>query len=72
MKTEQDFWDAYERLSKDGKCDGAGGMEYERVRNEWRLAGSPENLEHFIVTRANWIPAQGAARFGQFGRASQN
>ena len=31
MKTVQDFWDAYHRLSEVGKCDSPGGGEYEPV-----------------------------------------
>src|SRR5688500_8268750 len=47
------FYDAYERLSWEGKCDCAGGMEYERVLAEWRFRGCPPAIDEFIVARAN-------------------
>lgn len=65
-KTERDFWDAYERLSRSGHCDGPGGAEYRRVLEEWKQSGCPSNLEHFIAVRANIAPD------GTSGRAEMN
>ena len=52
-KTDDDFWDAYERMSAKSHCDAAGGMEYQRVFAEWKEAGRPTGLEVFIHIRAN-------------------
>ena len=49
------FWNAYERLSEEGKCDSPGGAEYRRVLMEW-IEASPDNMEEFIVRRANAGP----------------
>jgi hypothetical protein len=54
--TEQDFWDAYERLSQTGRCDGPGGMEYRRVLDEWKRVGCLSGIEHFIAVRASLGP----------------
>jgi hypothetical protein len=54
--TELDFRDAYERLSQIGRCDGPGGLEYRRVLDEWKQAGCPSGIEHFITVRANIGP----------------
>ena len=50
------FYEAYSRLAADGKCDSAGGMEYIRVLGEWKDAGTPKDIESFIVMRANVAP----------------
>jgi hypothetical protein len=50
------FWAAYEQLSASGWCDGAGGAEYDRVREEWEKAGRPEDVDAFIRRRANVGP----------------
>lgn len=47
------FLEAYQRLSKLGKCDMPGGAEYDRVKMEWIEAGKPDNLDEFITQRAN-------------------
>lgn len=47
------FEAAYERLAQVGACDTPGGVEYQRVRAEWRRAGRPEDVETFIRERAN-------------------
>lgn len=65
----QEFFDTYDRLAEDGKCDGAGGMEYERVLSEWRCLGCPGagktgSIEQFIVCRANALEdGRGRERF---------
>lgn len=53
--TLNDFWDAYERLAHEGKCDSPGGGEFTRVQYEWQLWGRPDP-EEFIVQRANVGP----------------
>ena len=53
MKDEQDFRAAYERLSKDGKCDTPDTREYERVLKEWHSLACFSDLDRFIVARAN-------------------
>jgi hypothetical protein len=50
-----EFFEAYERLAKEGKCDCAGGMEYRRVLREW-IENKPDDLDEFIVRRANVGP----------------
>jgi hypothetical protein len=45
------FRTAWERLSDDGYCDGAGGMEYHRVREEFISAGGARNIDAFITRR---------------------
>lgn len=50
---QDEFYDAYDRLSEEGKCDSPGGMEYTRVRDEWVRAGRPADIESFIIRRAN-------------------
>ncbi len=52
------FFAAYDRLADDGKCDCAGGMEYRRVLREWIDAGQPDDLDEFIVRRANVGPCE--------------
>lgn len=51
-----EFFAVYERLSKEGKCDIAGGMEYLRVLREWIEDGQPDDLDEFIYRRANIGP----------------
>ena len=53
------FWDAYDRLSEDGHCDGVGGGEFTRVLGEWvdlypseKPTGS--ELDEYIQWRANF------------------
>ena len=50
-----EFYAAYERLAEEGKCDGAGGMEYRRVLAEW-IVDQSEDLDEFIHRRANVGP----------------
>jgi hypothetical protein len=50
-----EFWNAYERLSEEGKCDSPGGGEYRRVLTEW-IEDSPDDLDEFISRRANASP----------------
>ncbi|MAX38776.1 MAG: hypothetical protein CME33_19640 [Gimesia sp.] len=50
-----EFFAAYERLAKEGKCDCAGGMEYRRVLAEW-IEKKPTDMDSFIVSRANAGP----------------
>jgi hypothetical protein len=52
------FRDNYERISQDGYCDSPGGCEYRRVREEFLLAGCPNNVEQFIRWRANAGPLE--------------
>lgn len=52
-----DFFAAYERLSKQGKCDRPGEMEYGRVLAEW-IEDRPDDLEKFIVQRSNVGPIE--------------
>src|ERR1700722_15035968 len=47
------FDSAYAALSCEGACDCPGSSEWERVRAEWVLAGSPGNIEAFIRHHAN-------------------
>lgn len=44
---------AYWRLSRQGHCDAPGGMEYQRVLNEWRMARKPWRVFRFIKYHAN-------------------
>lgn len=51
-----DFDEAYARLAEVGKCDSPFGKEYQRVLGEWLAEGKPEDIEEFIVRRANIRP----------------
>ena len=58
---EQNFYAVYEGLSEKGWCDSAGEMEYQRVLEEWTLAGKPgadglAELVQFIRWAANQRP----------------
>ena len=53
---EERFEEAYERLSEQGACDSPAGMEFKRVREEWRRLGRPHNIDEFIRIRANVPP----------------
>ena len=57
-KLDEDFYRAYERLSKIGRCDSPGGMEYQRVFEEWKEAGRPLEIDAFIGEQANSIPPE--------------
>lgn len=61
QERERDFYRAYERLAEEGKCDAAGGREYQRVRQEWKDAGRPDDMDGFIIKRANVSPFDLAA-----------
>ncbi len=50
------FRKAYERLSKQGRCDEPGGSEYERVFSEWVADGCTPEVELFIGVYANSPP----------------
>lgn len=52
-----DFFTAYQRLSKQGKCDSPGGMEYKRVLAEW-LDDRSVDLDDFIVEQVNVGPIE--------------
>ena len=53
-----EFWNAYDRLSEEGKCDVAGGMECRRVLGEWLVnLDESRELDEFIRERANYVPA---------------
>jgi hypothetical protein len=56
MAGKIDFDAAYERLSDEGECDIPGGLEYQRVLAEWKASGCPEDVEAFIIDRANALP----------------
>lgn len=49
------FRSVYEALSNEGVCDSPGGVEYQRVLQEWLDAGRPE-ASVFIRLRANAGP----------------
>jgi hypothetical protein len=49
----QDFQDAYERLSREGKCNGPGSWEHIRVLKEWFDLGQPKPIDDFIFYHAN-------------------
>jgi hypothetical protein len=55
MMTEAAFNAVHRRLATEGACDSTGGMEYERVKREWLVAGRPE-IEPFIRARSNVGP----------------
>ena len=50
------FDHAWRLLAKLGCCDSHGGMEYQRVRDEWTTAGRPTAFQAFIRRRANVGP----------------
>ncbi len=54
--TEEDFYDVYEFMADEGKCDSPGGSEYKRVLDEWEKAGRPENIREFIDRETNLYP----------------
>ncbi len=45
----KDFRCVWKSLAEMGKCDGIGGMEYRRMRHQWREEGYPTNIEEFIL-----------------------
>jgi len=51
----REFWNAYERLSVEGKCDYPGGAEYRRVLTDW-VEDQPDDLDEFIGRRASASP----------------
>ncbi|AMV19862.1 hypothetical protein [Planctomyces sp. SH-PL14] len=53
MTSEQEFREAYDKLSAIDKCDHPVGREYQRVLKEWLSLGGPRPIEQFIVTRVN-------------------
>ncbi len=61
------FFDTYERLSRTGVCDSAGGMEYHRVRDEWEAAGCPEEVADFIKVAANRSSDEALAAASKLG-----
>lgn len=48
--------DTWERLSRDGACDGIDGAEYTRVTDFWRESDQAEVMEDFIRREANRGP----------------
>jgi hypothetical protein len=53
MIPHHEFWQAYERLSREGRCDNAGGAEYRRLFADWNSHGCPSSLDEFITSRVN-------------------
>lgn len=43
---------AHRVLADQGRCDGTGGVEYHRVREEWYEEGCPPDVEAFIRERS--------------------
>lgn len=58
MKRRGRFWRVYYRLMMRGYCDSPGGMEYRRVKREWRAAGRPRPIADFIKRAANRGPVR--------------
>ncbi len=54
-KYNEEFAAAYRAMAAQGHCDTLGGMESERVYEEWQLAAQPA-LWEFIRERANAGP----------------
>lgn len=55
--SEHPFDTTWKKLADQGKCDGHGGAEYQRVRREYNSNPVPDHqLEDFIYKRANSIP----------------
>ena len=52
----QDFQGAYERLSREGKCNSPGSWEHIRMLKEWFDLGQPKPIDDFIFNHAN-IPS---------------
>lgn len=46
----------WKKLAKKGKCDSLGGMEWDRVSQEWREWGEKQAIKQFIAKRANLTP----------------
>lgn len=58
-----EFRRVYHYMSKLGKCDAVGGVEYRRVLSEWKHAGRPVGISAFILKAANRPPSpQGEIR----------
>jgi len=47
------FQSAWKLLELQGKCDGIGGCQWERIIMEFVRAGFPAEVSTFIVERAN-------------------
>jgi len=43
----------YGRLNEKGLCDAPGGTEHFRIAREWDRAGRPDDIEAFVIERAN-------------------
>jgi hypothetical protein len=51
---QQSWFDAvWDDLSRFGRCDERGGIEYRRVLALWAEAGRPAHVEGFILMYAN-------------------
>lgn len=48
----REFYWVWRRLACEGACDGVGGSQYLRVRDEWENAGRPADIDSFIRRRA--------------------
>ena len=46
---KDDFYRVYDELAKKGKTDGAGGMEYRRVRLAWEKSDKSSPMKKFIL-----------------------
>jgi len=55
MGEREEFARAWRELERLGMCDGAGGVEYRRVLNEWRQIGRFASMLAFIRRRANLL-----------------
>lgn len=52
-----DAFDAmWRELEVDCKCDGFGGMQYERIRKMWLDMGEPLEIADLICYEANCMP----------------
>jgi hypothetical protein len=56
LPTQAQFDLTWRALAERSVCDGFGGMQYQRVRQEWLEAGRPRSIGGFIRTRANIGP----------------
>lgn len=53
LNQRRQFAEVWARLAQEGRCDDVGGAEYRRVLLEWLNRCSAEEMERFIVERAN-------------------
>jgi hypothetical protein len=55
-EADQRFDEIHEALASVGVCDGTGGCEYTRVKQQWLDAGRPSNVAAFIEHYSNLLP----------------